>query len=96
MGASKIQIFSNILLWESLPQTLIGLRTAASWILVIIIVTEMFIGTSAGIGRRIVDFQYTYNIPEMYAMIIVAGTIGYLINLLFAIFERKVVHWAEK
>jgi NitT/TauT family transport system permease protein len=96
MGATKAQIFRWILFWESLPQTFIGLRSAVSLSLVIIIVTEMFIGTTSGLGRKIIDAQITYEIPTMYATILLAGIVGYLLNLFFIIIERKFLHWSGK
>lgn len=92
-GASKMRIFQKVLFWESLPQTFIGLRTAISLCLIIIVVTEMFIGTDAGVGRRIIDFQITYEIPSLYAAILTAGIIGYSLNLGFSLFESRVIHW---
>jgi len=96
MGASRTQIFRFILLWESLPQTFVGLRSAASLTLVVIIVTEMFIGTSVGLGRRIIDAQITYEIQTMYAVIILTGSVGYMFNQLFVILEKKVLHWTKR
>ncbi len=96
MGATKAQIFRWILFWESLPQTFIGLRSSVSLSLVVIVVTEMFIGTPTGIGRRIIDSQITYEIKTMYAAILLAGIIGYLLNLLLLAFEKKVLHWNGK
>lgn len=96
MGATKSQIFRWILFWESLPQTFIGLRSSISLSLVVIVVTEMFIGTPAGIGRRIIDSQITYEIKTMYAVILLAGIVGYLFNLLFLVLEKKVLHWNGK
>ncbi len=96
MGATKFQIFRLVLFWECLPQIVTGIRTASSIGLAIIIVTEMFIGTSSGIGKRIIDFQYIYNLKGVYAMIIIAGIIGFLINLLFSKLENKLIHWSGK
>jgi NitT/TauT family transport system permease protein len=93
MGATKMQIFRSVSFWESLPQTFIGLRSAISLTLVIVIVTEMFIGTTSGLGRRIIDFQIVYEIPSMYATIIISGIIGYVLNLIFLVIEKKFVHW---
>ena len=95
MGASDWQIFQKILFWESLPQIIIGLRTAVSFGLALIILTEMFIGTNYGIGRRIIDFQYTYEIVSLYAAIFIAGIIGYLLNRIFVTLEHKIIHWIE-
>ena len=96
MGASKTQIFLWISFWESLPQTFIGVRSAISLSLIVIIVTEMFIGTSSGLGRRIIDSQITYEIPTMYAIIILTGFLGYLLNLLFLFTEKRFLHWNGK
>lgn len=96
MGATSSQIFRWILFWESLPQTFIGLRSAISLSLVIIIVTEMFIGTTIGLGRRIIDSQMTYEISTMYAVILLTGLIGYLLNLIFLLVEKKFLHWSGK
>ena len=96
MGATKAQIFRWILFWESLPQTFIGLRSAISLSLVLIVVTEMFIGTTSGLGRKIIDSQITYEIPTMYATILLAGIVGYLLNLLFIVVEKRFLHWSGK
>ena len=96
MGATKTQIFRWILFWESLPQTFIGLRSAISLSLVVIVVTEMFIGTPSGLGRRIIDSQITYEIPTMYSVIILTGIIGYLLNLIFILVEKRFLHWNGK
>ncbi len=96
MGASKVQIFRWILFWESLPQTFIGLRNAISLSLVIIVVTEMFIGTTSGLGQRIIDSQITYEIPTMYATILLAGVMGYLLNLILTIIEKRFLYWSGK
>ena len=95
-GASRWQIFKWIIFWESLPQTFVGLRNAISLTLAIIIVTEMFVGTDIGIGRKIIDFQMVYNIPAMYAAILMAGILGYALNHLLFAAERKVVHWGGR
>ena len=96
MGATKAQIFRWILFWESLPQTFIGLRSAISLSLVLIVVTEMFIGTTSGLGRKIIDSQITYEIPTMYATILLSGIVGYLLNLLFLAVEKRFLHWSGK
>jgi NitT/TauT family transport system permease protein len=96
MGATDFVIFKDILIYESLPQILAGLRISISLVLILIILTEMFIGTQFGIGRRIIDYQYTYTIVSLYATISLAGVLGYLLNQVFAQMETKVVHWNGK
>ena len=96
MGAKTHQLYRWILFWESLPQTFVGLRNALSLSLVIVIVTEMFIGTNVGLGKKIVDFQLTYDMKGMYTAIFLAGLMGYLLNLIFATLEKRWLHWSGK
>ena len=96
MGASKTGVLWDVTIWESLPQTFIGLRSGVSMALVIVIVAEMFIGSSDGLGKRIIDAQMIFNMPEMYASIFAAGALGYVMNLLFTLIEARFVHWGGK
>ncbi len=93
MGANSYQIIFSITLWECLPLVFGALRQAFSLACVIIIVTEMFIGTNVGIGRQIIDFQIAYRIEEMYGAVLLAGGIGFLFNLVLARAEAKYIHW---
>ena len=43
MGATRWQIFRDVLFWESLQPSFVGLRSAVSMALVIVVVAEMFI-----------------------------------------------------
>jgi len=96
MGASRWQIFKDVLIWESLQPTFVGLRSAVSMALVIVIVAEMFIGSDNGLGHRIIDAQQVMNVKSMYSAILAAGILGYALNVLFLIIERRVVHWSGR
>jgi len=95
MGARRHQILLVILL-ESFPQTFIGLRTGVSLALIVVIVAEMFIGSKDGLGNSIFDAQQLFEMPAMYAAIFASGALGYGLNLLFRLIEKRVVHWAGK
>ena len=96
MGASRARIFTDVLFYECLPQTFIGLRTAVSLALVVIIVAEMFIGSDNGLGKRIIDSQITFDLPQLYGTILVSGVLGYCLNLTFLTLEKLLVHWAGR
>ncbi|MBX9812444.1 MAG: ABC transporter permease [Burkholderiales bacterium] len=96
MGASSWRVFRDVMFFESLPQTFIGLRMAVSVALVVIIVAEMFIGSSDGLGRRIIDSQQVFDLQQMYASIIASGVMGYGVNLFFLAIEKWLVHWSGK
>jgi len=96
MGASRWQIFRDVLVWESLQPSFVGLRSAVSMALVIVIVAEMFIGSDSGLGHRIINSQQVMNVRDMYASILAAGALGYALNILFLMAERRIVHWSGR
>lgn len=96
MGASQLRIFRDVIFCETLPQTFVGLRTAVSMALVVIIVAEMFIGAVDGLGHRIIDAQISYQLTDMYGSILVAGALGYALNLFFLVTEDFFVHWSGR
>jgi NitT/TauT family transport system permease protein len=96
MGASRWRIFKDVLVWESLQPSFVGLRSAVSMALVIVIVAEMFIGSENGLGHAIIDAQQILNVKTMYAAILAAGALGYVLNILFLMLERRVVHWSGR
>lgn len=96
MGATSWQIFKDVLIWESLQQSFVGLRSAVSMALVIVIVAEMFIGSDSGLGHRIINSQQVLNVRDMYASILAAGALGYALNILFLMLERRIVHWSGR
>lgn len=95
-GANRVQQFIGVMLPEALPQIVVGLRLALSSALIYVIVTEMFLGTTRGLGYRIYNANLTYDIPDMYACIFLAGILGYIINRSLVFFESRVVHWTGK
>lgn len=96
MGATSWQTFRDVLVWESLQPSFVGLRSAVSMALVIVIVAEMFIGADSGLGNRIINSQQVLNVKSMYASILAAGALGYALNVLFLVAERRIVHWSGR
>jgi len=92
-GASKITILTRVTFFDALPQIFIGLRVGISIALVIEIVAEMIMGTNYGLGRRMIDSYISYNIPKLYSLIFIVGILGLILAKLFALAEKKVVHW---
>lgn len=95
---TRWQVVRHVLLYEAAPLTASGLRTCLGLSMVVVIATEMFIGSQHGLGRRIYDAQLGAgsNVPEMYAAILVAGLIGYGLNVAFQAGQRRLLHWAGR
>lgn len=96
MKVKNSDLFRKVIFPEALPQIFSGFRVAISLALILVIVTEMFIGTNAGLGKRIIDAQLVYDTTDMYAAIFVSGIIGFTLNKITILIEKKVVHWKGK
>jgi NitT/TauT family transport system permease protein len=96
MGASGPRILRDVLVWEALPQILVGMRGGVSLALVIVVVAEMFIGSTDGLGHRVINAQMLFESGQMYGAIFLAGALGYGLNLFFLLAEKRFVHWAGR
>jgi ABC-type nitrate/sulfonate/bicarbonate transport system permease component len=96
MKIKGFALFKKIIFPEALPQIFSGMRIAISLSLIVVVVTEMFIGTNYGIGQRLINSQLVYRTSEMYATIFIAGILGFIINKGFIRIEKKIIHWKGK
>jgi NitT/TauT family transport system permease protein len=76
-GANRFWLYE---LPEIAPSIFIGLRTAISLALILVVVGEMFIGSGRGLGRIIMDRRYSDDVPGLYAAVFMTGTVGFLLN----------------
>ncbi|WP_306212560.1 ABC transporter permease [Actinoplanes sp. RD1] len=82
-------------LWPTaLPYVFTGIRLAAAVALVLAVTAELVIG-SPGLGAVIAVAQSSGAVPVMYAMIVVTGILGVLINVGARLAERKVLAWHQ-
>lgn len=95
-GASRLQIFRWVIFFEALPQTLVGMRTSLSLALIVVVVSEMFIGTRVGLGQRIYESYTVNNTVELYAVLLLTGLLGYAMNRIFLALEKRIVFWAGR
>ncbi|WP_206340196.1 ABC transporter permease [Blastococcus litoris] len=83
----------RIVLPSALPYIATGLRIASAIGLILAITAEIVVGTP-GIGVRITDAQSAGNAQDvMYAWILAAGLLGWLLNGGLQAVERRVLHW---
>lgn len=76
----------------TLPYLFTGLRLAAAVALVLAITSELIIG-APGLGNEISEAQASNAVPTIYALILVTGILGVLINLVARFAERRALRW---
>jgi ABC-type nitrate/sulfonate/bicarbonate transport system permease component len=82
-------------LWPTaLPYVMTGVRLAAAVALILTITAELVIG-APGLGHRIAVAQTSQAVPQMYALIVVTGLLGLLINMGARTVERRALGWHQ-
>jgi ABC-type nitrate/sulfonate/bicarbonate transport system permease component len=74
------------------PQIFAGMRTSLSLALILMVISEMVASTN-GIGYFVLQSQRSFAIPEMWSGILLLGILGYVLNAIFLLVERRVLRW---
>ncbi|AUS77712.1 ABC transporter permease [Actinoalloteichus sp. AHMU CJ021] len=82
----------SVVLPSAAPQIMAGARTSLSLALILMVTSEMVASTS-GIGFFVLDAQRGFRILDMWTGIILLGVLGYLVNLVFTLVERRLLRW---
>src|SRR5262249_62377599 len=91
-GFGRVARLRRVTLRSSLSYIATGLRISSSVALILCVTAELVIG-SPGLGREINVARQGGATDAMYALIIVTGLLGWLLNALFVRVERRVLHW---
>jgi len=83
--------------WEvalpaAIPFILVGARQALGLSLVMAVVIGMLAG-NGGIGYYILMAQQALNIPQLFAAVATVAVVGYGLNALFLLLERRFTRW---
>ncbi|MFC4013080.1 ABC transporter permease [Nonomuraea purpurea] len=90
---SRGERLMKVILPSALPKVFAGLRLALSLSLIVMVFSELLPGTTNGIGFQLTYAYSTFDLPAMWAGIVLLGVLGYLLNELFLVVERRVLAW---
>ncbi|WP_120006579.1 ABC transporter permease [Nesterenkonia muleiensis] len=91
-GVPKLLYFRRVVLPGAMPQVVAGLRVALPIGIVVMVVSELF-ASNQGLGFYILNSSATFQIPETWGGALMVGVIGYIIVIMFSLFERRVLSW---
>lgn len=91
-GLSSAQILRRVTLPSALTSVATGFRVSAAMAIHLTVTAELVAGSS-GIGFYVGRMEEVGRTPELYAGILLAGILGYLLNTLFRLVERRGVFW---
>jgi ABC-type nitrate/sulfonate/bicarbonate transport system permease component len=92
-GVTGVGRMFRVALPAALPSIAAGIRVSASIALLVAVTTEFIIGLD-GIGAYMQHQQQAFQIPELYAAVVLVGLVGYAINVGLRAAQRRIVFWA--
>jgi ABC-type nitrate/sulfonate/bicarbonate transport system permease component len=91
-GIRGFERIRRIVLPAAMPQIAAGMRNSLALAVIIMVVAEYFSSTS-GVGYVLLISKNTFEMGPMWATIVLIGVLGYLLSLLFVLFERRLLAW---
>lgn len=94
-GATPGQAFRKVDMWSSLPAVLAGLRLGVGRALIGVVVGELF-GAKAGLGLAIDNAQSEFNMPQLFAGVVIFAIAGIIFTYLVSLVERRLTPWEPR
>lgn len=96
LGLSPLARYTRVVLPSLAPGVLVGLLIGAPIALIVTLVAEMLTATP-GLGYLILRSQREYQAPEVFAMLVLIGILGLLLNFgVSAIETRLLRNWPRR
>ena len=94
-NASEWHLLSKIILPSCLPFLFAGLGVASVLAILGAVVGE-FVGASAGLGMLLMQYDQQMELAPMFAVILLLAVIGFLMNYVMGLLERRYCFWAQR
>jgi NitT/TauT family transport system permease protein len=93
LGASKLDIMRKVGIPRSLPYFFGSLKVAITLAFVGTVVSET-VGANKGIGKLMLDAQSAFQVPIVFAGLLVLAILGIVLYAMTAIIEKRFTGWA--
>ncbi len=93
-GATRRQIFLKVSLPSAVPFILAGLKLGIGRGLIGVVVAELF-GSRAGLGNLISQSADAFNMPELFAGVVILAFAGIVMTAGFGKLEQRLVPWTR-
>jgi len=92
MGANPLKVFIKFRLPQAMPAIFSGLKVSVTLAVVGAVVGE-FVGSNSGLGYVLQKANGTFDLPLMFAALVILSMIGVLLFLVLELIERWVLPW---
>ncbi|WP_417725711.1 ABC transporter permease [Salipiger sp.] len=90
--ANQFQLIRTVVIPSVVPYFMTGVRICVGKAVVSVAVAEIF-GSTAGLGHILIIAQSSFNMPDMYAAVIILTAIGIALTQTAAVVERFFLRW---
>lgn len=94
-NASEWHLLSKIIFPSCLPFLFAGLGVASVLAILGAVVGE-FVGAGAGLGMLLLQYDQQMALAPLFAVIVLLGVIGFLMNHAVGLLERRYCFWAQR
>lgn len=95
LGASRIEIIRKIGLPRSMPYFFSSLKVAITLAFVGSVLAES-VGSNKGVGNLMLTAQSAFQVPLVFAALVVLAVLGIVLYVITAIAERRFTRWAYR
>jgi len=95
LGASKREVFTKVGIPRSLPYLFASLKVAVTLAFVGAVIAET-VAANRGIGYLMLSASSRYDVPLVFAGLVVVAAMGVVLFVLFAVIERQLTGWAYR
>jgi ABC-type nitrate/sulfonate/bicarbonate transport system permease component len=92
MRLSTPSFLATVVFPAALPKIFAGLRVSLSLALILMVISEL-VGSFDGLGAQMIYAQRQFDIPAMWAGIVLLGILGYVLNALLLAVQNRVIGW---
>lgn len=89
---TRREVVRRVVVPASMPRAFAGLQTSLAVALILMVISEMAASRN-GLGRFILESQRTFAITPMWSGILLLGLLGFGLNGLLRLLERRALRW---
>lgn len=95
LGAGERELFTKVILPGAVPAIFAGLRLAAVYSLLGVVVGEM-IAAKAGLGQQLTYYAGTFNTAGVFGVLIILAIIAGVLNAGMVFIEGRLLRWQRR
>jgi len=91
-GIGPVGRLFTVILPSAMPKIFAGLRVSLGFALILMVIAEL-VGSTEGLGAQLINAEHSFELPTLWAVIVVLGLLGFLFNGALLLIERHFLAW---